>query len=198
MSIYVDPSAEVSQDAEVKSGSKIWANAQIRSGAVIGHNCIVGTGAYIDSNVRVGENSKIQNYALIYEPAIVESGVFIGPGATLTNDQYPRAINPDGSRKTNSDWNPVGVLVRSGASIGAGAICVAPVEIGEWAVVAAGAVVTRNVAKFALVAGIPAVQIGWVGTSGYKLLEENGKLVCPKSKKIYQVSNEQLEEVIDL
>lgn len=158
--------AQVSPDATLGDGTTVWPLAQIRERAIIGAHCIIGRGAYIGTGVQVGDNCKIQNHALIYEPAILGGGVFIGPGAILTNDHHPRAINPDGTLKTADDWNPTGVTIHDGASIGAGAICVAPVTIGRWATVAAGAVVTRDVPDYALVAGTPARQTGWVREDG--------------------------------
>ena len=101
--------------------------------ATIGENCIVGRGAYIGTGVQMGDNCKVQNYALVYEPAVLADGVFIGPAAVLTNDEYPRAINPDGSQKSGHDWVAVGVTVHRGASIGARAVCVAPVTVGQFA-----------------------------------------------------------------
>jgi UDP-2-acetamido-3-amino-2,3-dideoxy-glucuronate N-acetyltransferase len=123
---------------------------------------------------------------LVYEPAILEAGVFIGPGVILTNDEYPRAVNPDGSQKSGSDWEAAGVTIRQGASIGAGSLCVAPVEIGAWALVAAGSTVTKNVPAFALVAGVPAKRIRWVGKAGVPLTDEGaGKFICPKTGARY-------------
>ena len=148
-------SADVSPDARIGEDAKIWHLAQVREGAQIGDRCIVGRGAYIGMGVHLGDDCKIQNYALIYEPAMLADGVFVGPAAVLTNDTYPRAIAPDGSIKTASDWEPVGVTIERGASIGARAVCIAPVTIGAWATVAAGAVVTKDVPAFALVAGSP-------------------------------------------
>lgn len=131
---------------------------------------MIGRSAYIGPGVHIGAGCKLQNNALVYEPATLEDGVFVGPAAVITNDHRPRAVNPDMSPKTADDWESVGVTVRQGASIGAGAVCVAPVTIGRWAMVAAGSVVTRDVADFALVAGAPARQIGWVGPSGHRLV----------------------------
>ena len=145
MKYTVAASADVSADASIGDGSSIWHLAQVREGAVLGENCVVGRGAYVGTGVQIGNNVKIQNYALVYEPAHVEDGAFIGPAAVLTNDHFPRSVNPDGSLKSGHDWEPVGVTVREGASIGARAVCVAPVTIGRWAMVAAGATVVRDV-----------------------------------------------------
>jgi UDP-2-acetamido-3-amino-2,3-dideoxy-glucuronate N-acetyltransferase len=153
---WISPLAIVEQGVSIASGSRVWEFAKIRSGAVIGSNVTIGQGVYVGPGVTIGDNSKIQNYAQIFEPAVLESGVFIGPGAILTNDKTPRAVNADGSFKTQSDWLPVRVHVKAGASIGAGAICVAPVTIEENAMVAAGAVVVKNVPSGATVVGVPA------------------------------------------
>ena len=163
------PSADLDDGVSIGDGSSIWHLAQVRGGARIGENVVVGRGAYIGTGVHVGDNCKIQNYALVYEPAYLEDGVFIGPAAVLTNDTFPRACNPDGSVKSADEWEPVGVTLKHGASVGARAVCVAPVTIGEWATVAAGSVVTRDVPAYALVAGVPARRIKWVGRSGFPL-----------------------------
>lgn len=188
MTVRVVDSADVSSDAQIGDGSSVWHLAQVREGSVIGENCIVGRGAYIGSGVVLGDNCKVQNYALLYEPAVLGDGVFIGPAVVLTNDTYPRAINPDGSLKSAHDWTPVGVTIETGAAIGARATCVAPVTIGAWATVAAGAVVVKDVPRYALVAGTPARRIGWVGEAGLPLrpTDENGVWVCPRSGTRYR------------
>lgn len=161
----------------------------------MGQDCIIGRGAYIGSGVVLGNNCKVQNYALVYEPAVLEDGVFIGPAVVLTNDTYPRAVNPDGTLKSAHDWQPVGVTIRHGASLGARSVCVAPVTIGRWATVAAGAVVTRDVPDFALVAGVPARRLRWVGKAGVPL-ERNGEYwVCPATGERYREQNDALKEV---
>lgn len=194
----IAPSADVSADAQIGAGSSVWHLAQVREGAVLGQNCVVGRGAYIGTGVRIGNNVKIQNYALVYEPARVEDGAFIGPAAVFTNDHFPRAVNPDGSLKSGHDWEPVGVTVLEGASIGARAVCVAPVTIGRWSMVAAGATVVRDVPDFALVVGVPARRIGWVGRSGVPLErsdDDHDNWVCPNTGAKYrQVADDQLEE----
>lgn len=198
MGVKVAGSADVDDRAVIGDGSQVWHLAQVREGVVLGERCVVGRGAYIGSGVQVGSDCKIQNYALVYEPASLADGVFVGPAAVLTNDQYPRAVNPDGSIKDTSDWHAVGVEVGTGASIGARAVCVAPLRIGAWATVAAGAVVTRDVPDFAIVAGVPAKQRGWVGHAGRPLTDEgDGRWSCPVTGRVYQaVDNQTLREVV--
>ena len=182
---FVADSAQVSASAKLGEGTKVWDQAQVRESAQLGENCIVGRGAYIGTGVRLGDNCKVQNLALVYEPAQLADGVFIGPAVVLTNDTYPRAVNPDGSQKSASDWQAVGVTIERGAAIGARAVCVAPVRIGAWATVAAGAVVTKDVPDFGLVVGVPARRIGWVGKAGAPLREEDGRWVCPLTGATY-------------
>ena len=186
----VHPSADVADSAAIDETAAVWHYAQVRENAVLGPGVIVGRGAYIGVGVAVGANSKIQHYALVYEPAELEGGVFIGPAAVLTNDQHPRAVDPDGTRKSASDWQPVGVRIREGASIGANAVCVAPLEVGRWAMVAAGAVVVQDVPDFALVAGVPARQLGWIGRSGHRLAQDpqdSLNWICPVSGERYRL-----------
>ncbi len=186
--------ADVDPSARVGGGSQLWHLAQLRENVTIGSGCIIGRGAYLGPGVVLGNNCKVQNHALVYEPAVLEDGVFVGPAAVFTNDEFPRAINPDGSRKNADDWNVVGVTVRKGASIGARAVCIAPIEIGAWALVAAGAVVTRDVAPFAIVAGVPARRVGWVGRAGVPLeLQADGCYVCPQTGERYREHAGRLE-----
>lgn len=192
--IDVAHSADVSDRAKIGDGSKIWHLAQIREEAVLGENCVVGRGAYVGPGVRVGRHSKIQNYALVYEPAQLGDGVFIGPAVVLTNDTFPRAVNPDGSLKSAHDWIPVGVTVHEGAAIGARAVCIAPVTIGRWATVAAGAVVAKDVPDFALMIGVPAKRVGWVGKAGFPLKHNGSEWVCPESGDRYVEKDGILQE----
>ena len=183
--------ADVSPAAEIGQGTSIWHLAQVREHARLGRQCVVGRGAYIGAGVQIGDNVKIQNYALVYEPAVVAEGAFIGPAVVLTNDHFPRAVNPDGSPKSGSDWQPVGVTVLEGASIGARAVCVAPVTIGRWAMVGAGSTVIRDVADFALVVGVPARRVAWIGRAGVPLERDAaGTWVCPRTGARYQQSDE--------
>lgn len=182
----IHPTSDVDVSAVIGLGCKIWHYAQIREGVIIGQNATIGRGVYVGPEVRIGHSCKIQNYALIYDPAILGDGVFIGPGVVLTNDRHPRAIDSEGKLKNPHDWDSVGVSIESGASIGAGAICVAPVRIGEWSMIAAGAIVSKDVPDFALMVGAPARQIGWVGKAGVKLREvKDREFVCPVSGDRY-------------
>ncbi len=165
----IHPTADVASDARIGHGTSIWNGAQVREGAVIGDDCVIGKDVYIDAGVRIGDRVKIQNGALVYRGATVESGVFIGPGAILTNDRHPRAIRRDGRPAGPADWTLSEVRLGHGCSIGAGAIVVAGCDVGRFAMVGAGAVVTHPVRAHALVAGNPARPIGWVCACGQRL-----------------------------
>lgn len=196
MGTRIAQSADVAEGATIGEGSSVWHLAQVREDAVLGRGCVVGRGAYIGTGVRMGDNCKVQNYALVYEPAVLGDGVFIGPAVVLTNDTFPRAINADGSLKGAEDWEAVGVTIGRGASVGARAVCVAPVTIGEWATVAAGAVVTKDVPAHALVVGVPARRVGWVGEAGRPLEDAGGgRWTCPVTGTTYEQTEDTLRKV---
>jgi UDP-2-acetamido-3-amino-2,3-dideoxy-glucuronate N-acetyltransferase len=191
----IQATADVDERARVGDGTVIWHLAQVREDAQIGQQCVIGRGAYIGPGVRLGDRVKVQNHALVYEPAVVEDGAFIGPAVVFTNDEFPRAVTPDGDLKTADDWHAVGVVVREGAAIGARSVCVAPVTIGRWALVAAGAVVAADVPDFALVAGVPARRIRWVGRAGVPLEDRGeGSFVCPRTGAEYVEEGGRLHE----
>jgi UDP-2-acetamido-3-amino-2,3-dideoxy-glucuronate N-acetyltransferase len=195
-SVRVAPGADVDQRAQIGPGSSIWHLAQIREHARLGRDCVIGRGAYVGPGAVLGDCVKVQNYALVYEPASLGDGVFIGPAVVLTNDEYPRSVTPDGVLKRGEDWTPVGVRIDEGASVGARAVCVAPVRIGRWALVAAGAVVTRDVPDFGLVVGVPGRRIGWVGRAGVPLQPVgDGRWRCPRTGAEYLERDGVLDEL---
>ena len=183
---HVEKTADVDERAVLGAGTTVWHLAQIRENARLGRGCIVGRGAYVGPGVVIGDHVKLQNFALVYEPARLEDGVFIGPAVVLTNDLYPRSTDVTGKLKRPDDWDASGVIVREGASLGARVVVVAGCVIGRWALVGAGAVVTRDVPDFALVAGVPARRIGWVGMAGVRLVETGpGRWRCPQTGDLY-------------
>jgi len=159
-SVRIHPTADVSAEAIIGPGTSIWNQAQVRERARIGSDCVIGKNVYVDFDVVVGDRVKIQNNASLYHGVTVEDGVFIGPHVCFTNDRLPRAVNPDGSSRTDADWEVGLIRVRAGAALGAASVVLPGVTIGRWALVGAGSVVTRDVADYALVLGNPARRIG--------------------------------------
>lgn len=182
---FVHPTASVEDGATLGEGTSVWHQAQVRRGASVGAECIVGKGVYIGAGVTVGNRVKIQNYALVFEGATVEDGVFIGPAAILANDRFPRAVAPDGRLKSAEDWHLGNVHVEQGASIGAGAVIVPNARIGSWATVGSGAVVTRDVGSHQLVVGNPARAIGYVCPCGFRLIAEGDAWRCPECDRTF-------------
>jgi acetyltransferase-like isoleucine patch superfamily enzyme len=158
--------AVVARGAQVGVGTRIWHHAQIREGARVGRECNVGKGVYVGAGVVIGDRCKIENNASLFEGLTLEDGVFVGPHVCFTNDRRPRATNPDGTLQTADDWELGRTTVRRGASIGAGAIVLPGREIGRYAMVGAGAVVTRDVPAHEVVVGNPARHIGWICLCG--------------------------------
>jgi UDP-2-acetamido-3-amino-2,3-dideoxy-glucuronate N-acetyltransferase len=192
---FIHESAQIDESVEIGLRTKIWHFCQIRSEVSIGSDCVIGRGVYVGPGVKIGNLCKIQNNALIYETATLEDGVFIGPGVILTNDRNPRAVNRDLSLKSQVDWHQAQITVRHGASVGAGAVCVAPLTIGRWSLIGAGSVVTKDVKDYALVTGSPARQVGWVGKSGHKLVGDGRSYRCPVTGDRYLLENEFLKEL---
>jgi acetyltransferase-like isoleucine patch superfamily enzyme len=155
---FVHPTADVEPGASIGAGTKVWHIAHIRSSATIGEDCVIGRNVYVDAGAVVGSRVKIQNNVSVYVGVTIEDEVFVGPCAVFTNDFRPRAQNPD--------WEVTPTLVKRGASIGANATLVCGIEVGEYAMIAAGSVVTKNVEPYQLVAGNPARPKGWVDEKG--------------------------------
>lgn len=159
--VFIHDSAVVSNDTEIGDNSKIWINSQIRENSSIGSNCIISKDTYIDTNVKIGNNCKIQNSVSVYQGVIIEDDVFVGPNACFTNDKVPRAFEPE--------WSITPTLVKKGASIGANATIVCGITIGEYAMVAAGSVVTKDVEPYSLVMGNPAKHYSYIDKMGNKI-----------------------------
>lgn len=182
-------SSIVHASVDLGEGVAVWHWSQVREGAAIGSFSSIGQNVYIGPGVILGMNCKVQNGAQIYEPAVLHDGVFIGPNVVLTNDKRPRAIRHDsGAVKKEGDWEKVGVEIRSGASLGANVVCVGPVVIGEWALIGAGSIITRDVKPHALVTGSPGRQIGWVGRGGTQLVRNGDNFHCPDTNESFELS----------
>jgi acetyltransferase-like isoleucine patch superfamily enzyme len=184
----IHPTAEVSPEAVIGAGTRIWHYAQIRERAQLGTNCIVGKGAYVDFDVIIGNNVKIQNGVYIYHGVTLEDGVFLGPGVIITNDKTPRAINPNGTLQRDADWEVSPILIKYGAAIGAGSVLLPGVTVGRFAMVGAGAVVTRDVPDHGLVYGNPARLHGYACACGKPLSRlEDEKWLCAACDEIYDL-----------
>jgi UDP-2-acetamido-3-amino-2,3-dideoxy-glucuronate N-acetyltransferase len=185
----IHAAADVSAQAEIGEGTRVWSNVQIRERAKLGCNCIVGRNSYIEFDVTIGNNVKIQNNASLYVGVTVEDGVFIGPHVIITNDKLPRAINPDGSLKSAADWHVGETRICYGAALGAGTVVVTGVRIGRWAMVGSGAVVTKDVPDHALVVGNPARIIGWVSSNGVRCAIQEEAIALTEQEIGQHISN---------
>jgi len=191
---YAHPTAIIEEGAVIGEGTRIWHFAHVRSGARIGRNCNIGKDVYIDRDVVIGDEVKIQNGVSVYRGVTLEDKVFVGPYAVFTNDLYPRAFS--------TDWKVVPTLVKEGASIGANATIVCGVTIGKYAMVAAGAVVTRDVPDHGLVMGNPARLRGFVCYCGrplreiVEMSEREVKYRCSHCGKIVSVRREDYERML--
>ena len=182
---YLHPSSILSEDSSVGEGSKIWQFCHIFGKSSIGKNSILGQNVMVGPNVSVGSNCKIQNNVSIYSGIKIEDDVFCGPSCVFTNIKTPRAF-------INRSDEFIETIVRKGASIGANATIVCGNDIGPYALIGAGAVVTKSVKPYALLVGNPAKQLGWVSEFGHRLDFENGIAVCPESKQQYKLENDQV------
>ncbi|MBI2040897.1 MAG: N-acetyltransferase [DPANN group archaeon] len=169
----IGSSCIIGKDVEIEAASisdktRIWNQSHVRKEAKIGSNCNIGKNVFVGGGVVIGNNCKVENNVNIYEGVVLEDGVFLGPSCTTTNDLAPRSINPDGSLKGPQDWVMSKTLIKRGASVGAKAV-ILPVTIGEFALVGAGATVTKDVPAFGLVVGTPARLAGYVCKCARKL-----------------------------
>ncbi len=189
--VTIHQTACIDQPCEIGEGTRIWHFSHVFAGSVIGRNCSIGQNVMIGSDVTVGDGCKIQNNVSVYTGVTLEDDVFVGPSAVFTNVNTPRAAI---DRK--SEFQPT--LVRRGATIGANATIVCGATLGAYCFVAAGAVVTKDVPPHALVGGLPAHIIGWVGHAGERLKKDSGsgELICPRTGQRYRLKDEQgLEEI---
>jgi UDP-2-acetamido-3-amino-2,3-dideoxy-glucuronate N-acetyltransferase len=168
-SVRIHPTAEVAAEAVIGPGTSIWNQAQVREGARIGAGCVIGKNVYVDAGVVLGDRVKVGNNVSLFHGVTVEDGVFVGPHVCFTNDRIPRAINRDGSLKTDADWEVTPTLVRQGAAIGANSTILPGVTVGRWAMVGSGSVVTRDVGDHMLVVGNPARRVAAVCACGEPL-----------------------------
>lgn len=187
MDKYIHETAVVDKGAFVGSGTKVWHFCHIMCSAEVGENCVLGQNVFVGNKVKLGNNVKVQNNVSIYEGVICEDNVFLGPSMVFTN-----VINPRSTVERKNDFKPT--LVKKGASIGANATIVCGVTLGEYCLIGAGAVVTKNVKPYALVTGIPATQKGWVSRAGIVLKDD---LVCPETGEEYELKNENLKLILD-
>ncbi|CAG7656169.1 acyltransferase [Paenibacillus allorhizosphaerae] len=187
--IYIHESSYIDEGSQIGKGTKIWHFSHVMPGAKIGERCNLGQNVFIANGVVIGNNVKIQNNVSVYEGVVLEDDVFCGPSMVFTNVKTPRSAFP---RNTSDDYNIT--RVKKGASIGANATIVCGVTIGECAMVAAGAVVTKDVPAYALFAGVPAKQMGWVCACGEVLKIAEAHSSCPRCDRQYDLQNGHLQE----
>ena len=188
MNYFAHDTAVVDEGCQIGSGSKIWHFSHIMQNAVLGDNCNIGQNVVVSPDVVLGKNVKVQNNVSIYTGVVCDDDVFLGPSMVFTNITNPRSavIRRDAYEKTH---------VGKGASIGANATIVCGNDIGSYALIGAGAVVTKSVKPYALLVGNPAKQLGWVSEFGHRLDFENGIAVCPESKQQYKLENDQVTRI---
>lgn len=179
--IYIHPTAIIDEGAVIGSGTRIWHFCHLMPQSRIGKNCNIGQNVFIDKNAVIGNGVKIQNNVSVYNGVVIEDDAFIGPSVVFTN-----VINPRSFKERKNEFKKT--VVRKGASIGANATLLCGIEVGAYAMIGAGAVVTRSVPDYAIITGNPARQTGWVSAAGYKLDFKGGELsVCPITGENYKL-----------
>jgi UDP-2-acetamido-3-amino-2,3-dideoxy-glucuronate N-acetyltransferase len=183
---FVHPSSVVDTGAQIGAGTRIWHFCHLMPTCKVGENCNIGQNVFIDNNTVIGNGVKIQNNVSVYNGVIIEDGAFLGPSMVFTN-----VINPRSFIERKSEFKKT--LIGKGATIGANATIICGVEIGAYALIGAGSVVTKNVPSFALMMGNPARQKGWVSEAGINLrFDANSVAICPETGKKYKLENERV------
>jgi UDP-2-acetamido-3-amino-2,3-dideoxy-glucuronate N-acetyltransferase len=186
----IHPTAVIDPGAQIGAGSRIWHFCHVMPKAIIGSNCIIGQNVFVDNNAIVGNGVKIQNNVSVYNGVVLEDGVFVGPSAVFTN-----VINPRSFIERKAEFKKI--LVKKGATIGANATILCGISIGEYALIGAGAVVTKDVPAYGLMMGNPARQKGWISEQGHKLqFDEDGKAVCPGDQATYALLNNAVHKIL--
>jgi UDP-2-acetamido-3-amino-2,3-dideoxy-glucuronate N-acetyltransferase len=189
MQFFAHPTAVIDEGCSVGDGTKIWHFTHVMSGAVIGKDCVLGQNVFVDNKVMLGNNVHIQNNVSVYEGVICEDDVFLGPSVVLTN-----VINPRSALSRKDQFKTT--LIKRGATVGANATIVCGNQIGEYAFIGAGAVITKDVLPYALITGNPGRQAGWISENGHRLtFDENQKAVCPESGQEYFLENDRVKRM---
>lgn len=186
---FAHDSAVIDEGCQIGKGTKIWHFSHIMSGCVIGESCNIGQNVVISPQVILGKNCKVQNNVSVYTGVICKDDVFLGPSCVFTN-----VINPRSAVARKDEYKPT--ILGKGASIGANATIVCGHNIGEFALIGAGSVVTKDIPSYALVVGNPARQIGWVSEYGHRLeFDENGIASCPETNQLYELKNDSVRRI---
>ena len=185
----IHKTADVERGAKIGKDTVVWNNSQIKKGAVVGDNCIIGHNCFIDSGAKIGDKVKIQSNTDIWNKVTLENYSFVGPSAVFTNDLNPRSKYP----KTEDKWLPT--LVKEGATIGANATILCGITIGKWAIVGAGAVVTKDVPDYSIVIGVPAKPVRWVCECGKKIVFLKNESKCSFCKRNYKKKGEEVWQI---
>jgi UDP-2-acetamido-3-amino-2,3-dideoxy-glucuronate N-acetyltransferase len=189
MSYFAHPTAVIDENSSIGEGTKIWHFTHVMSEAVIGMNCNLGQNVVIERKVMLGNNVRVQNNVSVYQGVICEDDVFLGPSVVLTN-----VINPRSAISRKHEFR--NTIIRKGATIGANATIICGIEIGSYAFIGAGAVVTKSVLPYALITGNPGLQTGWMSEFGHKLIfGTNGMATCAESGQIYHLENNHVNRI---